>query len=350
VAVYFVYRCDQMGPSDLHRRRFDDATVLDWFRRHWVSIADEDEAAEQADAVLGVDLFNSFYPIFLYACEHPAPATIEEVCDALGTTYYDTILYEDHCVQVLTNDDQTDMAYYFFDDVFVARHPELTAFLLHDGPLPDGARKANWKPADREIKRLLPRIRRKGKGRVYVVPQIRDGSSLYDDLGPNTVERLEGLRVPDVCRVLMTSIDEEAERWGWHTWTRLRRVLLGDGLGDQDQERAFVGALQAQPDDEATWRAYADWLMENGGPSPGCRLLRLALPRTVGFHGGDPGRNVVRAGEHVFQASFHEGGDGFAQLIAFDDLWGGAHPALADALLRYGSRWYVLSTGDERML
>ena len=65
----------------------------------------------------------------------------------------------------------------------------------------------------------------------------------------------------------------------------------------------------------------------------------------VGFH-GDPSRNVAHVGEHVAQVSIHDGGGDFDQLFYFDDLWAAAQPLLAGALLRYGSRWYVLSTGD----
>ena len=43
MAVYFVYRCDEIGePTGLHRRRFGDATVIDWFRRHWQMTDDDD--------------------------------------------------------------------------------------------------------------------------------------------------------------------------------------------------------------------------------------------------------------------------------------------------------------------
>src|SRR5262249_33216700 len=107
-----------------------------------------------------------------------------------------------------------------------------------------------------------------------------------------------------------------------------------------------VQTLQATPDDEATWRAYADWLLERDWPSPGIRLLRLALPR-MKRDGGDPSRNAVNVGEHVAHASIH-GRAEFDQLILFDGLSAAAHPLLADALIRHVSRWDVLSTGHER--
>jgi len=345
MTVHFVYRCDVIGePTALYRRRFDDATVIDWFRNHWQTIEEPQDFAH-AEALLGTDVY-SFSEVFRYVRESgmPPPTTIEEVRDALSWCYHTEIRYEEHCVQVLTDDDDTDMAYYFFDDAFAAAHPDLTAYLLLDGPLPDGAGEPGWRPADEDVGSAV--FRGTGEGRIYVVAQIRDDSSLLEDLAASDVDLIEGLRLPEMCRQLMNLGAAQAEDWGWYCFENLRETLLGGDL-TEDHERAFVQALQAEPGDEATWRAYADWLMERDGPSPGCRLLRQALPRLRGLQNGDPGRNVVHVGEHVVHLCLHGGADSFDQLILFDDLWGAAHPALAGALIRLGGRWDVLSTGDE---
>ena len=347
MAVYFVYRCDGMGPSDFHRRRFDDATVLDWFRRR--RIADTEEAHQYAEQILGVSVY-SFGFLFTHAheSEAPPPTTMEGVRAALDALYFNAISWEEHCVQVLNEYDGEEIAYYFFDDVLVRQRPDLTAYLLHDGPLPDGAGEPVWAPADVTLhERDAVLFRKDGEGRIYVVPMIRDGSLLYLELDPDNVDLIDGLRLPELCRRLMTLTTEEAEEWGLTCFRMLRETLLTTDLSEDDHERAFVQTLQAEPDDEATWRAYADWLMDRGGPSPGVRLLRQALPRLKGIYGGDPARNVANVGEHVVQASIPVGGECFDQLILFDDLWAGAHPLLADALIRYGTRWDALSTGNE---
>src|SRR3954451_841522 len=116
-----------MGPSDLHRRRFDDATVLDWFRRH-----SEPNLAvpghERAETILGarVHPFVGFFR-FVDTAGAPAPTTIEDIVTALSWCRPDDGRFTEHCVQVLTDDDDTDMAYYFFDDFFVKKYPKLTA-------------------------------------------------------------------------------------------------------------------------------------------------------------------------------------------------------------------------------
>ena len=42
MSVYFVYRCPYIAPAGKHLKRFDDDTVLDWFRKRWHRLADTD--------------------------------------------------------------------------------------------------------------------------------------------------------------------------------------------------------------------------------------------------------------------------------------------------------------------
>ena len=73
MAVYFVYRCDEAGqPTSLYRKRFEDASVVDWFRNHWTPIADSDKATKHADALLGIHVY-SFYDVFRAAAESETP-------------------------------------------------------------------------------------------------------------------------------------------------------------------------------------------------------------------------------------------------------------------------------------
>src|SRR5687767_10112178 len=124
MAVHFVYRCGYHGPTCLHRRRFPkDATVLDWFRRNWPSDVDIDAAAELGERLLGTHVAY-FDAVLANIAEEkwPPPETMEEVAQAIQSGYNNAVCFEEHCVQALTDDDETDMAYYFFDDVFLTKH------------------------------------------------------------------------------------------------------------------------------------------------------------------------------------------------------------------------------------
>src|SRR5262249_51723179 len=120
MAVYFVYRSDDLGqPTWLHVRRFDDATILDWFRRHWTAIEDDSSAVEYVERLVGVAV-DAFAEVFLtIADRRPAPPeTISDVRAVLEASEQGTIRARAHCVQVLV-EDRHDAVYYVFDDDFV---------------------------------------------------------------------------------------------------------------------------------------------------------------------------------------------------------------------------------------
>jgi uncharacterized protein (TIGR02996 family) len=352
VAVYFGYRCGYLGPTTLYRRRFDDATVLDWFRRHWVGVADENEAIAHAKAVLGEDIAY-FACVFLTIARRnlPLPTTTEEIARTIQSGYHNAILFEDHCVQVLTDDDEIDMAYYFFDDAFLQSQSDLASYLLlDDWRLPDGMGKGGWWPPTSHP--LGERVPGENPGRLYAFwRDLHDGEHLGDSSDVDVAEYVEGVRVGDLCRWLMTVEESFAETCGFY-FLELSGLLLQDDLGETDEERAFLTALRADPADDLTWGVYADWLAERGLRAPGYRLLERALPRiNAGTSSSDSARNLFQVGDHVVQLFAYCGDDyRFDHWFLFDDLWGSANPELAGALVRYGCRWDVLSTGDERRL
>jgi hypothetical protein len=53
--------------------------------------------------------------------------------------------------------------------------------------------------------------------------------------------------------------------------------------------------------------------------------------------------DLVAIDEHIAQFGFYPGGGTYHQWILFDDLWAGEHEHLAQSLLRFESRWDVLS-------
>jgi uncharacterized protein (TIGR02996 family) len=356
VAVYFVYRSDELSdPTARYLRRFEDRTILDWFRRHWRPIADYTTAQKHVERLFGIEvcLFGEVFEA-IHERGLPRPTTIEDVQAVLQASEPGTICSEQHCIQVLVDADVGDSVYYFFDDVFVEQHPELTVYLLHDWRLPDGLGSPRWKSDQKAIEKQKPTLRRKGEGRIYASTQAHVDRVFYANLKPSGVELIDGLRVPGLCRQLMVMSEDEVIGCWSYPFKSLRKALFTADLAANAEELAFVEALRAEPDEEVTWRAYADWLMERGQPGPGVRLMERAMSRMYGLHGGSPGpygisgddptRNIVHVGEHFAQACI----DGGGQWYVFDDLWGSAHPVLANALLRYLTRWDVLSTGDEQ--
>ena len=62
----------------------------------------------------------------------PPPENAEDIASAIQSAYNNAVSFEEHCVQALTDDDEIDMAYYFFDDVFLLEHGDLAAYVLRE--------------------------------------------------------------------------------------------------------------------------------------------------------------------------------------------------------------------------
>ena len=341
MATYFVYRCGDLGPTARHLKRFEDATVLDWFRNHWRPFADYDSANAYLNELVGVKVY-SIGDLYFddEQPELPRPETLDDVRAAVLRTYHNAICFEEHCVQVLTDDDETDMAFYFFDDVFLLKHRDLAAYVLNeDWRLPEGEGEEGW-AASESTRPALGEIRGDGPGCLYTaVIDTCGGHHLGDGFA---AQHVLGVRVPELCRWLMR-LPGSLEDHDYH-FEELRSVLLSKDLTQSREERAFLKALQKDPHDDVTWKVYGDWTQDQGVRPPGLRLLERALPRHRS--GGNPKRNLAQVGDRVGQLFAHEGDKDFEHWFFFDDLWGNAHPALANALLRY-TRWDMLSTGNE---
>ena len=55
--VWFAYRSFDHGPTGKHLKRFEDDTVLDWFRSHWDHLAIEDREVSDERLAAIVDAF-----------------------------------------------------------------------------------------------------------------------------------------------------------------------------------------------------------------------------------------------------------------------------------------------------
>lgn len=355
MAVYFVYRCHYGAPSEKHVRRFEYHTVLEWARAVFRQLPN-DEAYEYAEKLLGGLEVYSFGSMFRTDDEHPSigcPQTMEEVGGWFSSMYDQGQANGPHHIQVLTDDDEREMAVYVFDDHYREANPGKADFLLLDGwELPDGA--SNAEPP--ELPETSPHeYRGDGEGAVYVISLFADDSCNLSDLSPPG--RIDGLSLPDLARYVLRHRDADGLSYGLSEICDRLREVMSDPAGE---DAGFRVALRDDYDDLTSWGAYSDWLQERDLPPAGLHLLNQAL-RAKEFSGGRKNRNpeldLVKATSHVAQACKHEGrwpdepllwfspNDQFVQFIFFDDRWAAAHPTLAAGLITFASRWDVLSTG-----
>jgi uncharacterized protein (TIGR02996 family) len=380
MSVHFVYRCHYIGPSGKHVAHFPDDSVLDWFGHHWAHLAQTDKAYDRLLELLGCDV-HGLHRLFEAAAEYglAPPANPKQLAEYIDQHAYAEVIVScgGHLIQALTDDDDLMMAYFIFDDDFLARYGERAVYLLTEGwQLPAGAGAPGFRPKTKT--RRVP-LGGKGEGTTYAVLLSVFASDNLEFLDESY--RFDGIRLPDLTRHLVLSAPDD-QSWPFELRV-LRTQLLASPSKCRPTEVAFLDELRRQDADETPWRVYSDWLLDHDELPAGPTLLRRALlritrfaPRAINYEvdravlleqnvetaraaidelskkfqrqADDPKKSRVHVEEHLAQLCLHAGKtshcDEWHQWYFFDDLWAGAHPAIAEALLRYGKRWDVLSS------
>ncbi|GII91199.1 hypothetical protein [Sinosporangium siamense] len=360
--AWFVYRSPYEGPLGKRVRRLPDASVLDWFRRGFEMagdvLADIDDWIESE---LNGDVYG-LSSLFEAARAHrlSAPAGWDELGEVLEEHLYfeREVRVDPAAVRVFTDDDEVQVAYFFFDDSFVEVHPDWVDFQLWererlpDIPVIEEIRENEEVSLPAHVSQLLHQFRQPlqarpftpldpvhelalppsaAEGVTYVVVQQPDGQCLRY-LRPVAIT---GARVPDLADRLREPSDE------WDGVLGLLRALLAP------DERELGPALhrcnrwpwsETGPEtgglagEHAAVHERAMARLDSGEASP--------APLDPYTEGRDPAKTVVHTTSHMVQMSIHVSGIfGYEQWFLFDDLWAAAHVSLARSLLRYGTAW-----------
>jgi uncharacterized protein (TIGR02996 family) len=385
MTVYFVYRSHYDNPTGNFLKKFpEDDTVLGWFQRRWQGVPEYGDAREHAAAILGRDVYG-FNTIFTRIAENeaPPPTTMDELAEIVEEyAYVNDLEHTAHSLQVLTDDDELEMAYYFFDDKFLAKKGAKAAYLLLDDwklPADAGPAAASEFKSSGRVKKLLPKGT--GEGTTWLALLAYYDSGNLSDIDVEGPCRLDGVRLPDLAGYLATAVPpKKAGAWPFEL-ALLRSQLLADPPDAAGEEAAFLKLLREEPQEAGHWNVYSDWLAERGAPPAGCVVLERALQQSARFPVGsicnsinttelargslsaaraeleallprfagelDTAKSRVQVEQHVAQLCLHTARWGDQDLyhrwIAFDDLWAAAHPDLAKAILTYARRWDVLS-------
>ena len=341
MSVYFVYRSPYDNPTGKFVRRFDDTSVLAWFQIRWEGAKEAEDTYDYARSLVGCSVYG-FGSLFecIKECDLPCPRSDRELARVLKEHLYaeGEILARPNVIQVLTDDDELELAYYFFDDTFLAKHGDRAAYLLQKATaLPAAGKEAPTATARARTRRL--KLSGEHGGVTYLA-----FLTFYDSCALSDLEgayRIEGVRVPELMAYLQI------------------RTLRGDVPFEirlmQAQARAYTDVANL----EALWQrlgrlslrnlsdAYDTAVYTQSDPVRGHQILAAAVP------GEGPGSALsqVQAGSHLAQLCLHVDTWGkqplFHQWIVFDDLWLAANPALGNAILRYAAQWDVL-TGSGR--
>ncbi len=371
MATYLVYRCHYNNPSEKKLVKFEaDDTLLDWFANRWQKFQGS-EPANELEREIGFDVYG-LWSIFERALENNLdPPTGYAQLKA----YLDEHLYteggvelEPHFVQVGTDDDEIEVAYYLFDDEFLKKDGERVAFLMHDDwKLPTTYKpKGNFQPNERvEMAQLFG-----GKGNTYFARSEIVDSINFDPVWPVC---FHGVRLPDWPKLLFSVEPSEA----WPAEIRLLRSAFFFGRNELDgPERLLVDEIYREPENANNWDVYSDWLQDHGREALHITFLNRAfetailvepemIPLDFGLSAwpepevelaklidaSEPrvGKSKMAVSEHLAQAcpfytSFEYPNRKYEihhQWWLFDDCWAKKNQDLANGLMKFCCGWEI---------
>lgn len=380
--VYFVYRSNYYFPELNYLRTFKADSVLDWFKQNWHSAPSFDEAHSFARSLIGIDVYG-FDSIFEAIGEHTLepPKTTEELDLILADHLYveGEISFRPHAIQVLTDDDELDVAYYIFDDHFLKEHKEHTAYLLQSvWHLPTAISDQPFRCTE-NCRELGPGG--KGEGNVYCSFQsfYDSGGNLSDIAG---TWKIDGVRLPQLAQFLGSEAPQrDPADYAWPSELLiLRSQLLNAPESAGFDERTLLNQLIENHTSETNWQLSYSQMKDLGYQNPGLVYLERALKSAADYPvsemdyqsawedreqlamnrndllkdleqwqiSNDSSKSRVQVDEHIAQISVHtqnwHGMDLYNRWIIFDDLWASANEELANSILRYSNRWDVLTT------
>lgn len=136
MATHFVYRSPYFPQHKFYKPQ-SELTVLEWFQSLWkLKTTDYDQYDATIEAKLGTRVYglHNYLLENIYLDEVSMPTNFIELINCLEEFSYVTeiIISSTHLIQILTDDDEVDMAYYVFDDTYLQRNPQKITYLIQD--------------------------------------------------------------------------------------------------------------------------------------------------------------------------------------------------------------------------
>lgn len=390
MSVFFVYRSQYDTPVLNQLKTFGDATVFEWFKRNWTGAESYDDSLKFARNLLGFDVYG-FDSIFRAIGEHQIgpPEDEQALARILNEHLYveGELKFGPHCIQVLTDDDELDVAYYIFDDIYLEQNRDKADFLLaNDFELStDSMNDSVIESLEVDAELNLIDTSGGGDGALFFVTlsEYGTGENLSEVDGAWIIQ---GLRLPDLPEYLSAVLPARGEVGFAPSELLLLRSQLfsnrADGTDPSLMTNEHLKQILEAPTNRHAWKTY--YLKHSDPARAKVNILKNALEACAqfpvvfldygydwNFESGklisvnkeevserlrfdheptnDPEKMKLQVDEHFAQVSIHtdrwnDAVDLYNRWILFDDLWVAKHPNLANSILRYATRWDMLSS------
>ena len=220
--LYFAYRTGY-EPNLRYLKEFESDSIFDWFISNWETLTNDNYSELLGTNVYGFPIRiepklkpkkQSFFDKILgkKQIEEPIdnpeiekPKNFEELLDFLKNGLYSNeIQGNKQCIKVGTDDDEIELAYFFFDDDYRSKNEEKLAIWFNP-ILP-----TKFGTVGKELKNKFPKISAKGNSQgctYFLSSPIYDGSNLED----MTLIKIDGVRIDGLVSYLKNNELEEIE-------------------------------------------------------------------------------------------------------------------------------------------
>ncbi len=332
--VYLVYRTAHEFPLARKVLAYEDANLLDWFRRIWPPQVDDPKTYwesfyEDHFDPTGLNGICGMGGLWQDMIDHgQAPESDEALISWLNGRAFSegNIEMKEHTFQSYADADELEYTVIIFDSTFANAHPDRVEFLIReDWKLPESfSQETNelifqWdgKPND-----LAPTG--SGKGETFAVLIVVDDCCwLTDLLGPYRFTRTRVPQLASFLRDVEEEVIEESEQIeAWFSPEKWRPELIRlRSLARENPSADFEEILRL-------FDSQAEQEFANRYPPSGVWSYER-LPSTM-----QVSKHMIQIAFGKISTSTYSGSEDTTwSWCFFDDVWANAHPDLANSLL-----------------
>lgn len=334
--IYFAYRT---GYHSNHRylKEFESNSILEFFQTHWQTFINN----ESYEDLFGIDVYG--FPIHQYQEEvdefviPPKPTTLDELKERLEKgVYCNDIIVGEHCVQVLTDDDEIELAWYVFDETYKNANMDKLALWFYD-KLPSTISENTQTISYQE---LAPKLTHQGDyfGEDEPVKAVQTcqlgsddcesyfvSSAIYDssNLEDTQAIQLKGTNLNGLIGYLKSYDFDAIKDYDYLPYGFLELYISKSIANDFktnelnsviDLFNKYIGILQESEFDDIDWQE----IDEND----------------------EVEKSFVNVNEHIAEFGIY---DRFCYhyYVLFDDKWAGNYPQLAKSIVHFGRTWEI---------
>lgn len=329
--IYFAFRSGYEKTSK-YMKTFEAESVLDWFQSNWDAFQGEYGCEEQ---LLGVHIYG--FPIDDEELEQgqkvPPPKNLAQLRAKIEEyIYFNEIKVQVNCIQVLTDDDEIELAWYVFDEIYANQYPEKVAAWLNDYLPQDFGDEG--KLLGGKFINILPKG--SDKGCIYYgSSSIYDGGNFEDLEG---LHKIDNVRLPEFLNYLRNHKVHTKSNKGISTGLEELKFFqfIAKQLPNADFKEILgvIGTIPLTEFNEIDMDDIHDYTLEE--------VLKMGLAESE-----LPQSSIIRVSEHCCEWNtvirLPTNGileDSFCNyFVLFDDLWVEKNKALAQNLAQFNRTW-----------